>query len=207
MSRDILFDHGNARFSYRISALIVQNGRVLLQCPVGTSEVGQRPTNESECLHSPSVASAEDLSSVMAERDYAFIGGHVEFGETAKDTLVREIREEIHADAVIGDLAAVGEVFIDWGACPDGAPRHCHQIGLYFYATVDESQLPRKDRFFGYDEIGGEKFSIEYLWVPLEKLADMTVYPPEAAQHILSGSKDVKHFTYTELPAETPWPD
>ena len=176
MSRDIFFDHGNARFSYRISALIVQNGRALLQCPVGTS-------------------------------DYAFIGGHVSFGETAKDTLVREIREEIHTDATIGDLAAVGEVYIDWGRCPDGTPRHCHSISLYFYTTVDESQLPAKDRFFGYDEAGGERFSLEYIWVPLEKLAKMTVYPPEAAQHLLSGSKDVLHFTYSELGEDTAWPE
>ena len=182
MSRDILFDHGNARFSYRISALIVQNGRALLQCPVGT-------------------------------QDYAFIGGHVAFGETAKDTLVREIREEIHADATIGDLCAVGEVFIDWGKLPDGTLRHCHQIGLYFRATVDESQLPStdcqsgSDRFFGYDEAGGEKYSIEYIWVPLEELPRLTVYPPEVAAHLLSGSKDVLHFAYTELPGDTRWPD
>lgn len=176
MSRDILFDHGNARFSYRISALIVQKGRALLQCPVGTS-------------------------------DFAFIGGHVAFGETARETLVREIREEIHADAAIGDLAAVGEVYIDWGRCPDGTPRHCHQIGLYFRAEVDASQLPDADRFFGYDEIGGEKYSIEYVWVPLEALSSLTVYPPEVARHILSGSRDVLHFAYTELPKDAVWPD
>ena len=176
MSRDILFDHGSARFSYRISALIVQNGRALLQCPVGTT-------------------------------DYAFIGGHVAFGETARETLVREIREELHADATVGSLAAVGEVYIDWGKCPDGSPRHCHQIGLYFRATVDESQLPGSDHFFGFDEAGGEKFSIEYVWVPLAELSRLTVYPPEVARHILSGSDEVLHFTYTELPDDTVWPD
>lgn len=176
MSRDILFDHGNARFSYRISALIVQGGRALLQCPVGTS-------------------------------DYAFIGGHVALGETAKDTLRREIREELHAESVIGELCAVGEVFIDWGRCPGGTPRHCHQIGLYFRAAVEEGQLPDAERFFGYDEAGGEKFSIEYVWVPLEKLSMLTVYPPEVAQHLLSGAQEVLHFTYSELAPDTVWPE
>jgi len=131
MPRDILFDHGNARFSYRISALIVQNGRALLQCPVGT-------------------------------QDYAFIGGHTAFGETSAETLRREIREELHVDAAIGRLIAVGEVFIDWGRCSDGSPRHCHQIGLYFLADVDAAHLPDGDSFFGFDNnhINEKGFSV-----------------------------------------------
>ena len=176
MPRDILFDHANARFSCRMSALIVQGGRILLQCPVGTQE-------------------------------YAFIGGHTAFGETSAETLRREIREELHTDAQIGRLAAVGEVFIDWGRCPDGAPRHCHQVGLYFLATVDEAQLPAGEAFFGYDEAGGERYDLQYRWVSLEELPALTVYPPEVSRHLLCGAQDVLHFTYSELPATTCWPE
>lgn len=176
MPRDILFDHKNARFSYRMSALPVHNGRILLQCPVGTQE-------------------------------YAFIGGHAAFGETSQQTLIREIREELHTDAVIGRLIAVGEVYIDWGRCPDGSPRHCHQIGLYFLADIDVSQLPAGNCFHGYDEAGGERYDLEYRWIPLEELRQMTVYPPEVAAHLLSGAQDVLHFTYSELPPELVWPD
>lgn len=175
MSRDILFDHGNARFSCRMTALPVKGGRVLLQCPVGT-------------------------------QDYAFIGGHTAFGETSRETLQREIAEELHTTASIGRLVAVGEVFIDWGRCPDGSPRHCHQLGLYFLADVDESKLPG-ERFFGWDDVGNERYDLEYLWVPLEQLRHMTVYPPEVAEHLLRGAPDVLHFTYTELPKDTIWPD
>lgn len=176
MSRDILFDHGNARFSCRMSALIVQNGRILLQCPVGTQE-------------------------------YAFPGGHTCFGETSAETLRREIREELHADADIGRLCAVGEVFIDWGRCPDGSPRHCHQLALYFMATVNEAQLPGGDCFLGFDEAGGERYDLAYHWIPLGELSRLTVYPPEVAAHLLSGSGDVLHFTYSELAPDTSWSD
>ena len=72
---------------------------------------------------------------------------------------------------------------------------------------MDESQLPTANPFFGYDEAGGEKYSIEYIWVPLEDLPRLTVYPPEVAAHLLSGSQDVLHFAYTELPGDTRWPD
>ena len=61
--------------------------------------------------------------------DYAFIGGHVSAFETSEEALVREFREEIHADIAVDGLMAMGEIFFPWGKRP------CHQIGLY-YAEV-----------------------------------------------------------------------
>jgi hypothetical protein len=43
--------------------------------------------------------------------------------------------------------------------------------------------------------------------VPLEELPALTVYPPEVAALLLSGSRDVLHFAYTELPEDTGWPE
>lgn len=34
---------------------------------------------------------------------YELIGGHVEFGETLEDCLIREFREELHIDIVVGN--------------------------------------------------------------------------------------------------------
>ncbi len=140
-------------------------------------------------------------------RDYAFPGGHVSFGETAADTLRREIREELHAEAVIGEMLAVGEVFYPWGRLPDGSKRACHQVCLYFRAQVDRSALPAGDVFHGYDDLGGERFDLDFCWVPIRDLATILTYPPQIAEHLLRGAEGVCHFIYEELPADTRWPD
>ena len=129
-----------------------------------------------------------------AGEDYALIGGHVAAMETTKETLVREFKEEIHADIAVDELLAVGEVFFPWGG---GKP--CHQIGLYYSVRLlDESQIPLDGVFHGYDKLDGERFDLDYCWVPLDELENITLYPPQMAAHILSGSKEVLHFIYKE---------
>ena len=56
---------------------------------------------------------------------YAFPGGHVEFGETNEETLIREFKEEIGADIKVKEIKWVAEMFFPWGNKP------CHQICLY----------------------------------------------------------------------------
>lgn len=125
--------------------------------------------------------------------DYALIGGHVAAMETTRETLVREFKEEIHADIAVDSLLAVGEVFFPWGEKP------CHQIGLYYGVhLLDESQIPLDGVFHGYDELGGKQVDLDFCWVPLNELEHITLYPPQMVPHILSGSKEILHFVYKE---------
>ena len=125
--------------------------------------------------------------------DYALIGGHVAAMETTRETLVREFKEEIHADIAVDELLAVGEVFFPWGNKP------CHQIGLYYAVhLLDENQIPLDGVFHGFDDLDGERIDLDYCWVSLPELERIALYPPQMVPHILSGSKEMLHFIYKE---------
>ncbi|MBE6036942.1 MAG: NUDIX domain-containing protein [Clostridiales bacterium] len=125
---------------------------------------------------------------------YAFIGGHVNAMETARETLVREFAEELHAAIRVRDLLAVGEIFFPW----DGRP--VHQIALYFAVELEsDSQIPLDGTFSGYDELNSIRYDLDFCWVPLSELDCIPVYPQELLPHILSGSKEVLHFVSKQL--------
>ena len=131
---------------------------------------------------------------------HAFPGGHVAAGETHAQTLIREFQEELHADIVPGRLMAVGEVFFPWKNKP------CHQICLYYEAALTKpGQIPDDGVFHGYDELNHERINLDFLWVPLAKLPEIAVYPPERAAYLTENRQDVLHFIYNELPEDTLW--
>ena len=74
------YDRGDDRFSYRVGAIIVEDGAALLA------------TNDSA--------------------DYYYsIGGGVHFGETSRDAVLREVKEETGVDYEIDRLAFIHENF------------------------------------------------------------------------------------------------
>ena len=126
--------------------------------------------------------------------DYAIIGGHIASMETSAETLVREFREELHADIRVGELLAVGEIFFPWGKRP------CHQIAFYYNVELcDPAQIPPEGVFHGYDELDNERIDLDFCWVPLEELKTATVYPTELIPHILSGEKEIFHFISRQI--------
>jgi len=124
---------------------------------------------------------------------FAFPGGHVAFGETNADTLIREFKEEIDVDISVGELKWVAEIFFPWGDKP------CHQICLYYDVHLNEKvKIPLDGIFIGNERLDGRDFKIEFHWVPLEKIKDIELYPTNTITLIQKLDEGVQHFVYKE---------
>ena len=123
---------------------------------------------------------------------FAFPGGHVTFGETNAQTLIREFKEEISVDISVGDLKWVGELFFPWGNKP------CHQICLYYSVDITSDNIPLEGMLIGSEQLEGRNFNMEFYWVPMEELENIEVYPTNAAQLMSKLDDGVQHFIYRE---------
>jgi len=159
---DILFKTEDWVFSYRVAGICVHEGRVLLQTTTGE------------------------------DRSFAFPGGHVEFGESNADTLIREFREEIGANISVGDLKWVAEIFFPWGDRP------CHQICLYYMVQIHNPELLSRRVFLAKEHMEGRSFDLEFHWVPLDEVEKLEVYPVQAARLLKKLDEGVQHFVYRE---------
>ena len=126
------------------------------------------------------------------ENAFAFPGGHVSFGETNEETLLREFKEEIDADVAVKDLKWVAEVFFHWGESP------CHQICLYYTVDITDEKTPKDGVFMAKEHLEGRGFDLEFHWIPIEELSEMEVYPTNAKELLKSLDEGVKHFIYKE---------
>ncbi|HBN84209.1 MAG TPA: DNA mismatch repair protein MutT [Clostridiales bacterium] len=124
---------------------------------------------------------------------YAFPGGHVEFGETNEETLIREFKEEIGVDIRVKELKWVAEIFFPWDHIP------CHQICLYYMIeAVDEDQIPKGEMFMANEHIEGKNFEIEFHWIPLEQVKALEVYPTNVRELLERIDEGVQHIVYKE---------
>ena len=159
---DILFKTVEWVFSYRVAGICVHEGKVLLQTTTGE------------------------------DRSFAFPGGHVEFGESNADTLIREFREEIGADISVGNLQWVAEFFFPWGDKP------CHQICLYYLVQIHNPELLSQPVFPAKEHMEGRTFDLQFRWIPLDEVEKLEVYPTQAVQLLRKLGAGVQHFVYRE---------
>ena len=123
---------------------------------------------------------------------YAFPGGHVEFGETNEETLIREFKEEIGADIAVKELKWVAETFFPWGESP------CHQICLYYAIEITDEDIPKYGMFMAKEHIEGRNFDLEFHWIPIDETDKIEMYPQDAKTLLKDLESGVKHFVYKE---------
>jgi ADP-ribose pyrophosphatase YjhB (NUDIX family) len=133
------------------------------------------------------------LQKPVNDNGFAFPGGHVAFGETNAETLIREFKEEINFDINIGELKWVGEIFFSWDKKP------CHQICLYYSIKFENNNIIKSfDKFTGNEYIEKTNFDIEFHWIPIDEINKIEIYPKNASELLKDYDKGIKHFIYKE---------
>src|SRR5262245_45843963 len=135
----IRFDQGARRFNYRVAAVAIHDGSVLLH------RADQEPY-------------------------WTLPGGRAEHGETAEQTIKREMREELESDTHVVRLLWLVENFFD----RDGFSYH--EIALYFLIRFPENSLPLAARAFERAD-AGVPFKFEWHPVQAAALQQLPLFP------------------------------
>ena len=106
------------------------------------------------------------------DRSYSYLpGGHIEFGETGREALVREMKEETGLDATAGDLLGVVESsFVQKGE------KHC-EINLIYEMKVEVEGKGRQWNVSSCEDW------ICFDWVECDKIDSVNLLPPEMKQY------------------------
>lgn len=118
-----------------------------------------------------------------------FPGGGIEKGESLRDGLMREVKEETGLAVDIGPLLHVGEDFFIANFVPDTC---FHSLLYYFLCTNPRGDLST-DGFAEYEK--------DYMkapqWVPLDELAGRRFYNPIDSIALIRKAAEGKEYTVT----------
>jgi 8-oxo-dGTP diphosphatase len=106
-------------------------------------------------------------------------GGGVEHGESPRDAVVRELREETGLDAVVGDVVTVDDVRVR-GTAPSGRDEEFHSVGIVFSATVADGEP-------SVVEVDGTTDAVA--WVPLVEIESGAVPVVETVRRALAETR------------------
>ena len=106
----------------------------------------------------------EGYDPIKQQTFYRPLGGGIEFGEQAAETVVRELREEIGAEMINPRYLGTLENLFTYNGKPG------HEIVLVFAGELTDPSLYERETWIGHDGLpGGEEFKV--VWKPLADFA------------------------------------
>ncbi|MFJ1106706.1 NUDIX domain-containing protein [Bacillus sp. GX] len=127
----------------------------------------------------------EDRSKVIVQCDlsetfYRFPGGSIEFGETAKEAIIRELMEEYDLKIDVQGLALVNEHIFEWN---NEKGHHCT---LIHWGTVQET-ITNEIRDKEYEDI-------KLTWKSINELMEKPTYPKGILSYLEEDNRNIVHF-------------
>lgn len=116
--------------------------------------------------------------------DYSLPGGHVQIGESSNFTIVREFKEETGYDIETVNVISTFENFFSLNNKP------VHQVCIFYKVKmIDDNQVlsPNPDTN-----------DTELVWVELDRLKGVALYPIGLAEQIIKNEVDNHHFVYKD---------
>ncbi len=132
-----------------------------------------RPLAVAVVRHKNKILAMEGYDSVKQETFYRLIGGGIEFGERAEDTVVREFREELGLDIKVTRFLGTSENIFTY----EGKPGH--EIVLFFEAEFVAREMYDKE----IRTIEKELSENRIVWV--EPAENQRIYPEGGRKYIL----------------------
>ncbi|MBP3970314.1 NUDIX domain-containing protein [Bacillus cereus] len=127
----------------------------------------------------------EDRSKVLVQCDlnetfYRFPGGSIEFGETAKEAIMRELMEEYDLKIDIQELAVLNEDIFEWNN------EKGHYCTLIHWGTVKERVINGIRH--------KEHQDIKLVWKSIEELKTKPTYPEGILSYLEEDNRNIVHF-------------
>ncbi|MFW9949178.1 MAG: NUDIX hydrolase [Candidatus Thorarchaeota archaeon] len=113
---------------------------------------------------------------------WALPGGRCELLENSKDTLEREMKEELEIEIIVNRLLFVVENFFKYKKVP------YHELGIYYLMKIPKSHWPNNQNLSFTGREG--KIKLIFKWFKIEKLPEIEVYPTFLKLKI----KDIKNY-------------
>ena len=111
---------------------------------------------------------------------YYLPGGRVSMNEESTMAIKREIKEELDVEVEVTQLLWIVENFF----VEQQSQEQFHEIGMYYLLQLTEEDILKRGQEFIMNEGGYKKLS--FLWIPLEKIKHLNIYPLFLKERIMN---------------------